>query len=87
MRINNEIKIKIFKILDDTLLTKIDEIKTHRALKLGVDIEKRFRWDLFWVVSAQIRDNIDLYKLGYNDDNIDTVLKDYVKNRPQKLTV
>lgn len=86
MKITKEDKEKLFKMMDGALLNKIDEVKKHRALKLGIDIEKRFRWDCFWASKIKIGDGIgidgDINLYAYmNDDHIDTALKNYIDNR------
>jgi hypothetical protein len=83
MRIPKEFKDKIFQALDNRLLSRIEEVKQHRALKLGKDIDERFAWDCFWCLSVEVRESLNIYENGFNDNNLGTVLKDYVKNRPE----
>ena len=88
MKITLEDKTKLFEMLDKALLPKIEIVKEHRAKKLGNDIEKRFRWDLFHAAKITLGDgkgmsgDINLYAY-MNDEHIDTVLRLYVKERPQ----
>ncbi len=88
MKIRQEDKEKLFKMLDDALLPRIEEVKKHRLLKLGKDIEKRFRWDCFWASKIRIGDGVgihgDINLYSYmNDEHIDTALKAYIENRPE----
>lgn len=39
------------------------------------DIDKRFRWDLFYAATAGTTWVSELYDLGYNDAHIDTALR------------
>lgn len=65
------------KAIDDFIeKAGIETVLTHRAQKLGKDIEKRFRWDL---LHASCFDVTPLYRY-MNDEHIDSALKHYVKN-------
>jgi len=76
----DQIKTHIDKVISTV---GVQRIKNHRELKLGKDIEMRFRWDLFGfgykTHNAEACElTRELYKF-YNDDHIDTALKKYVK--------
>lgn len=43
------------------------------------DIDKRFRWDLFYAATAGTSMVSDLYDAGYNDTHLDTALRSIVK--------
>jgi len=57
-----------------------ESIRQHRRLRLGKDIQKRFCWDMLWLL-YKLRHNItfvdDLY-LSYNNQHIYTALRRYV---------
>lgn len=55
-----------------------DQIATHKALKLGKDIDMRFRWDLFSAAKLHSFASDKLYQYA-NDTHIDTALKSIVK--------
>ena len=62
----------------------IDKIKAHRALNLGKDKEKRFRWDLWWIAARQngneaLRWHCDVLYKYLDDTHFDTALRRYVK--------
>jgi hypothetical protein len=42
------------------------------------DIDKRFRWDLFYAATAGTSMISDLYAAGYNDTHLDTALRSIV---------
>lgn len=58
----------------------VQGILNYRAQKNGKDVEKRFRWDLWWMVSSVDREPFlrAFYKYA-NDNHLDTALKLYVK--------
>jgi hypothetical protein len=76
------------KKMMDTFIESITvkRVIEYRKLKLGDDIEKRFRWDLFWGArDLFLKDDVDgtkekAFRL-YKDDHIDTALNKYVTSR------
>lgn len=84
-----KIKVEHYKILKQLIkdvktthgLTKLLEYKESLKNDSRVkDLDKRFRWDLFWEIKAAERSKLvdDLYEY-MNDDHIDTALKNIVK--------
>ena len=68
---------KLKEALDGFIDNNLDKIKAHKALKLGKDIDMRFRWDLLNGSGF-----LNTCRLDYlNDSHIDTALKHYVDNR------
>jgi len=43
------------------------------------DLEKRFRWDLFWMAYRTHRDSMTPIMEDYNDAHIDTALRSIVR--------
>lgn len=58
-----------------------DALIAHKALKLGKDTEKRFRWDLFYCARSVNPDKIAITdSIQYlNSDHLDTALKRIVR--------
>ena len=56
----------------------INSVLKYKSLKLGNDVEKRFRWDLLNSSSF----NTSKLPSYLNDNHIDSALKYYVKNNP-----
>ena len=84
MKITEQDKKRLFSLLDARLAEiGVEKIKSHRANRLGKDIEMRFRWDL---LNAS---KIDLTSLGLydylHDSHIDTALKQYVELHKEYL--
>lgn len=87
MKITKEDYAKLEGFIDKAIreigVTKVQE---YRMLELGDDIEKRFRWDLFYASKCKLGDgvgmqgDIDLYAY-LNDTHIDTALKSVVDSR------
>lgn len=69
----------------ENLKTAIDSIdkgllQDHKALGLGHDPAKRFRWDTFYAVPAPVRGPLMAELYAYlNDAHIDTALKSIIK--------
>jgi len=87
MKIKPDDKNRLFNLLDDRLeMVGRDTIMHHKALKLGEDVAKRFRWDLLYASKIVIGDgvgiigDVNLYQY-MNDSHIDTALKLYVADR------
>ena len=55
-----------------------EKVIAHKNLKLGKDIDKRFRWDLFQAAKLSHFACDHLYSY-LNDNHIDTALKQVVK--------
>lgn len=55
-----------------------DKYLEHKALELGADKAKRFRWDLFSAAKLYTFASDELYSY-LNDEHIDTALKAIVK--------
>ena len=78
----NLIKTSIDKVIKHI---GIDKIKQHRALKLGINKDKRFRWDLFYYANSlrryhnQEEIQVSIYKYA-DDTHMDTALKHYVNS-------
>lgn len=50
------------------------------------DINKRLRWDLYWSVHADVRDNFQIDgELKYDDSHVDTALKKIMKEENMKI--
>lgn len=62
----------------------VEAIQAYHALKLGVDTDRRFRWDLLWAINQDQRGPMmsDFYSY-MNDNHIDTALRAYVNSRPE----
>ena len=64
----------------------LEAVRDHRRERLGQDVEKRFRWDL-WNLACRVDKTAcpwlceELYKY-LNDTHIDTALKHFVSNYP-----
>ena len=78
-----ENKMKMLKTHYDIIKDAIaslprEQVLAHKKLKLGKDIDKRFRYDLLYAckLSNWVCDELYLY---LNDDHIDTALKSIVK--------
>lgn len=58
-----------------------EALLAHKALKLGKDPEKRFRWDLFYCARRVSPDRIAITdSIQYlNSDHLDTALKRIVR--------
>lgn len=79
MKVTKEQRKQMFAIIDNAVeVIGVDKIRAYRAERLGKDIEKRFRWDLFWI--AKVHKKMDVK--GLVDSNIDTVLRQYIAARP-----
>ena len=67
-----------YKILKDKLDTFIEknlqEVKDHKSLRLGVDVDRRFRYDMFWAIQKH---SFITEMKEYNDTHINTALKHY----------
>ena len=58
-----------------------EQVLAYKALKLGKDPEKRFRWDLFYCARRSGTEKFmieDIYKYA-NDTHLDTALKAIVR--------
>lgn len=58
-----------------------EALLAHKALKLGKDPEKRFRWDLFYCARMSGTEKFmieDIYKYA-NDTHLDTALRAIVR--------
>ena len=87
MKITSSDKEKLFSMLDSAV-ERIgrEKIAQHKALKLGKDAEKRFRWDIFNAAGIKLGDGVgingDINLYSYmNDSHIDTALRAYVESR------
>ena len=64
------------------ILSYVESIGHNRCVDYYETIDAmRYRWDLFWGSRRAIPDcaDFDLYADGINDDHIDTVLRNVVK--------
>lgn len=58
-----------------------EQVLAYKALKLGKDPERRFRWDLFYCARRSGAEKIaleDIYRYA-NDTHLDTALKRIVR--------
>lgn len=73
---------EINKIINTDLIDKYETGQFHRSGDVN-DLNKRFRWDLYWLIPTSERRKIefDEEKWEYNDytsDHIDTALRKIV---------
>ena len=73
-------RIRLYSLLDEIVEEHgrgaLNEYRFHTS---GSDPDERFRWNLFWLIDPDFRDELlhDIYRYA-NDSHIDTALRQYV---------
>lgn len=83
---------RLYQFLDHAMnefsyTASLEDLRNHRISNDGIDKEKRFRWDMFYMAMRHQRTDMTAFmdSLGrdVNDTHIDTVLRQWLSKRPQ----